>query len=229
MEQSVPVTAMSSDPVLVPGGRDVRGTLDHAADDSDETERASACVVACPPHPQHRGHRGDERLQAVSDAVTDRGVDCLRFDYGDWDDGYGECTDADNAVGWALERYERVAIFGFSFGGTVALVTAAGRPELRAAAALAPTAELNPDVNAVDALGEVGCPVQLVVADRDTTANWEPVAERARELDCLVTELSTDHFFLGQTDAVGELIGGFLDSHLQGGDLQKSGERPCPF
>ncbi|MGZ0746734.1 alpha/beta hydrolase [Haloparvum sp. AD34] len=205
---------MSSDPVLVPGGRDVRGTLDYAASESEEADRASACVVACPPHPQHRGHRGDERLRAVSDAVTDRGVDCLRFDYGDWDEGYGECTDADNAVGWALERYERVGLFGFSFGGTVALVTAAERPELRGVSALAPTAELNPDADAVDALDEIDCPVQLVVATRDTTADWEPVAERARALDCAVTELSTDHFFLGQTDEVGELVGDFLGSRL---------------
>ncbi|WP_430503929.1 dienelactone hydrolase family protein [Haloparvum sp. PAK95] len=205
---------MRSDPVLVPGGRDVRGTLDHATAESEEADRSPACVVACPPHPQHRGHRGDERLRAVSDAVTDRGVDCLRFDYGDWDEGYGECTDADNAVGWALERYERVGLFGFSFGGTVALVTAAGRPELRGVSALAPTAELNPDADAVAALDEIDCPVQLVVATRDTTADWEPVAERARALDCAVTELSTDHFFLGRTDEVGELVGDFLGSRL---------------
>ncbi|MFB6234171.1 MAG: dienelactone hydrolase family protein [Halopenitus sp.] len=211
---------MSSDPVLVPGGRDVRGTLDRAdAADADANgtggdDRSPACVVACPPHPQHRGHRGDARLQAVSDALTVRGIDCLRFDYGDWDEGYGECTDADNAVGCALERYERVGLFGFSFGGTVALVTAAGRPELRAVSALAPTAELNPDANAVEALDDVECPVQLVVATRDTTADWEAVAERARELDCAVTELSTDHFFLGQTTEVGDLVGDFLGSGL---------------
>lgn len=123
-----------SETVLIPGGRDVRATLDTAASDGggDATgngSRADAVVVACPPHPQQRGHRGDERLTAVSNALTDRGIDCLRFDYGDWDEGYGESTDADNTVGWAVERYERVGLFGFSFGGTVALVTAASRPD----------------------------------------------------------------------------------------------------
>ncbi|MFC6753781.1 alpha/beta hydrolase, partial [Halorubrum tibetense] len=118
-----------SDTVLVPGGRDVRATLDVAESEHDtDASTADAIVVACPPHPQHRGHRGDERLVAVSDALTARGIDCLRFDYGPWDEGYGECADADNAVGWALDRYDRVGLFGFSFGGTVALVTAAGRP-----------------------------------------------------------------------------------------------------
>ncbi len=106
--------------VLVPGGRDVRATLDRAGDvDSTEGVAASAdaCVVACPPHPQHRGHRGDERLRAVSAALTGGGVDCLRFDYGDWDEGYGERADARNAVAWARDRYDRVGLFGFSFGG----------------------------------------------------------------------------------------------------------------
>jgi len=80
-----------SETVLIPGGRDVRATLDTAASDGggDATgngSRADAVVVACPPHPQQRGHRGDERLTAVSNALTDRGIDCLRFDYGDWDE-----------------------------------------------------------------------------------------------------------------------------------------------
>ncbi|MFB6303693.1 MAG: alpha/beta hydrolase, partial [Haloferacaceae archaeon] len=67
-----------SEPVLVPGGRDVRATLDRTGD-------ADAAVVACPPHPQHGGHRGDERLVAVAERLTDAGVDCLRIDYGPWD------------------------------------------------------------------------------------------------------------------------------------------------
>ncbi|RDZ92988.1 alpha/beta hydrolase, partial [Haloferax sp. Atlit-6N] len=84
--------------ILVPGGRDVRATLDRArgdgADDTDDrATRSDAVVVACPPHPQHQGHRGDGRLVAVSDALTARGVDCLRFDYGAWDEGYGERAD----------------------------------------------------------------------------------------------------------------------------------------
>ena len=111
-----------TDTVLIPGGRDVRATLDIAASDGT---RSDAVVVACPPHPRHGGHRGDERLVAVGDALAARGIDCLRFDYGAYDEGYGECTDADNAIGWALKRYDRVGIFGYSFGGTVALVTAA--------------------------------------------------------------------------------------------------------
>ncbi|ELK48968.1 hypothetical protein D320_19468, partial [Haloferax sp. BAB-2207] len=54
--------------ILVPGGRDVRATLDRARgdgiDDADETGDTAdaaagrdAVVIACPPHPQQQGHR----------------------------------------------------------------------------------------------------------------------------------------------------------------------------
>ncbi|MYL67367.1 CocE/NonD family hydrolase [Halorubrum distributum] len=212
-----------SDTVLIPGGRDVRATLDTAAsdgarEDSGDASRADAVVVACPPHPQQRGHRGDERLVAVSDALTDRGVDCLRFDYGDWDEGYGETTDADEAVGWAAERYERVGLFGFSFGGTVALVAAASRPDLAGVCALAPTARLNPDVDAVAALGEVvdrGVPVRVVYATRDSTADWEPVIERAEALGVETVAFESDHFFVGRAARVGETVAEFFTPRLR--------------
>ncbi|GAA0715480.1 alpha/beta superfamily hydrolase [Halorubrum trapanicum] len=211
-----------SDTVLIPGGRDVRASLDTAASDGSEVGsgdalRADAVVVACPPHPQQRGHRGDERLTAASDALTDRGIDCLRFDYGDWDEGYGETTDADAAVGWALDRYDRVGLFGFSFGGTVALVAAASRPELAAVCALAPTARLNADVDAVAALGAVverGVPVRVLYATRDSTADWRPVVERAAELGIETVAFESDHFFVGRSGEVGEAAAAFLGARL---------------
>ncbi|WP_144921880.1 alpha/beta hydrolase [Halorubrum salsamenti] len=214
-----------SDTVLVPGGRDVRATLDTAASDggSDATgdgSRADSAVVACPPHPQHGGHRGDERLIAVSDALTDRGIDCLRFDYGDWDEGYGESTDADNAVGWAIERYERVGLFGFSFGATVALVAAASRPELAGVCALAPTARLNSDVDAVAALDDLvdlGVATRILYATRDSTADWAPVVERAEKLGIETRAFESDHFFVGRAGDVGEEAGAFFGSRLENG------------
>ncbi|MGQ4557072.1 alpha/beta hydrolase [Halobellus sp. GM3] len=122
--------------IFLPDGRDARGTLDAAAAD------ARRCVVACPPHPQHGGHRGDQRLRAVSEALNARGVDCLRFDYGAWDGGRGERTDALAGVQWARERYDRVGLFGFSFGGAVALSAGARGADVDAVSALAPPARV---------------------------------------------------------------------------------------
>jgi len=205
-----------SEPVVVPSARDVRASLDRG----DELQgSASRCVVACPPHPQQGGHRGDDRLVAISDELTAGGVDCLRFDYGDWDEGYGELGDAYAALSWASERYDRVGLAGFSFGGCISLLaaggtgvdgTAAATPDVEAVSALAPPSLLNDDLVALPAMERVDVPAQVAYGSRDEIADWEPVVERARTLDWTVTELSGDHFFVGRTDVVGEAVGRFL-------------------
>jgi hypothetical protein len=215
-----------SETLLIPGGRDVRGSLDTASESSGEpaggpSDRAASVVVACPPHPQHRGHRGDARLIAVSDALTAAGVDCLRFDYGDWDEGHGELADTRQTLRWASERYERVGLFGFSFGASLALLAAGGttptgesgsplRVDLAAVSALAPTARLAPELDAVAALDGVPCPAQVVAGERDTTVDWEPVVARATELGFAVREVSGDHFFVGQSETVAGVVSEFL-------------------
>jgi alpha/beta superfamily hydrolase len=192
-----------SDPVVVPSERDVRGTLD--TPDSDR------CVVACPPHPRMGGDRNDSRLRAVSDALE---CACLRFDYGSWDEGYGELADTRDAYRWARDRYDRVGLFGYSFGGCLALVAAArestaARPPA-SVVALSPAAELNAEVDAVDAVADIDCPIAVVYGERDTTVDAAAVAERVREHGGDVAVLSADHHFVGQTDAVAERVAGFF-------------------
>ena len=201
---------MQQDDVVVPGLRDVRGTLD--APDGG----ADAVVVACPPHPQFGGSRSDRRLRAVAEALVEQGVATLRFDYGSWDGGEGERADIDAALRWAGKRYDRVGLFGYSFGAANGLLVAAGRDDLGAVSALAP------DAKAVDALADVACPLQLVYGARDETVDWAPVVERARELNEAgreppvdVVECAADHHFVGQDGKVGEVVGEFLAAHLR--------------
>lgn len=218
---------MTDDQVLVPGGRDVRASLDTDGD-------AEACVVACPPHPRHRGHRGDTRLTAVSDALP-ASVDCLRIDYGAWDDGRGERSDVVRSVRWARDRYARVGLFGFSFGATLALLVAAGTdatggsdataPDaagdtVDAVTALAPTAQITESLDAVTALDDLQCPARIVYGTRDDTADWRPVVDRAEDLRSAgraieTIELAADHFFVGQTDTVAESVAPWLTDRLR--------------
>ncbi len=194
--------------VVLPGSRDVRGTLDQP-----DGEDVDAIVVACPPHPQQGGTRSDQRLTAVSDALGGAEVACLRFDYGEWDEGHSEQEDVKNAVEWARERYDAVGLFGFSFGATMALLAATEIEDLRAVCALAPDRGQD-DLDAVAALSEIDHPVKIFYAERDSTAEWEPVVERARELDIEVESLSADHFFLGQSEKVGERVAAFFKGQL---------------
>jgi len=191
-----------TDSFPVPGSRDVRASLD--------TRGADAVVVACPPHPQMRGDRHDSRLTAVSDALAAEGIDCLRFDYGPWDEGYGERTDAENAVAWATDEHDRAALFGFSFGGAIALLTAASTGAVGAVSALAPAARLTADLDAAAALDDVDVPVQVVYGERDDTADWRPVVDRAHGPGYAVEGLAADHFFLGQREEAAERVCSFL-------------------
>ena len=226
-----------NDAVVVPGGRDVRGSLDGPpAPGGSGGEAVESWVVACPPPPRMGGSRSDPRLGAVSDSLTERGIACLRFDYGPWDGGAGECLDALNALGWADERYDRVGAFGYSFGAAAALVaaarvaggTAGGRvasvPDAVAAvSALAPPARLTGDVDAVAATDALDPPVQVCYGERDDTVEWEPVVERARERGFQVEAFAADHHFVGQHGAVGDRVGAFFGPALGGRDGDETG------
>lgn len=192
-----------SESVVIPSDRDVRASLDRPESDT--------CVVACPPHPQMGGNRSDSRLQAVSDALS---CACLRFDYGPWDGGPGELADARDAYAWARENYERVGLFGYSFGGCLALVAAARECETDcspfAVAALSPAARITDDIDAVDAIEDITCPVGIVYGERDTTVDAESVAEAVGEHGGTVEVVSADHFYVGQTAKVAERIADLL-------------------
>ena len=196
---------MSTERLSLPGGRDVRASLD-----SDGP--ADAVVVACPPHPQHGGTRHDGRLTAVSDALPDR-IDCLRFDYGPWDEGRGERADAGNACAWAAERYDHVGCFGYSFGGGVALLTAAGAA-VDAVAALSPVARLDDGTDVAAAVADIDAPLWVGYGTRETTVDAEAVAEAARDGGGVVETFAADHFFVGQESTVAERVAGFVDGVL---------------
>jgi len=216
-----------SDVVLVPGTRDVRATLDRATASDDAAvdnsttdhattdEGASACVAACPPHPQLGGARTDRRLTATSDALADRGVDCLRFDYGDWDDGYGEREDARNALRWAADRYDAVGVYGYSFGGAIAVLAAATVDvAVRAAAVLAPASRLDDELDAAAAVEDLPCPLQVGYGERDRVADSTPLVEAAERCQQRVLAYGSDHHFVGQHEKVGADAADFLATHL---------------
>jgi len=219
-----PGEASGSRRLRLPCPREVSATLDVPADpgpvDADDGRPGpSACVVACPPHPQHGGSRSDARLRAVADALVERGVACLRFDYGPWDEGRGERRDAACALDWASERYDRVGLFGYSFGGAVALGVAADRVDsdggaLDTVAVLAPARELPDGSDAATAVGVVAVPTLVVYGERDHTVDWRPVVETARAAGHAAEGIAADHHFVGQRRRVAETVAPFLAGHL---------------
>ncbi|SDX85837.1 AcvB/VirJ family lysyl-phosphatidylglycerol hydrolase [Halobellus clavatus] len=215
--------------VLLPGARDARGTLDSAGDADAVADPASSseCVVACPPHPQHGGSRTDRRLAAVSDALGEHGVDCLRFDYGAWDRGRGERQDATAAVRWARDRYDSVALFGYSFGAGVALAAAARGAVVDAVAAVAPPGRLGGEEGAVAESASMAESVQTDIpaaleaippavrvgvfyGTRDDVVDVDEVVAAARADGRTVTEFDAGHRFVGRETAVASAVVAFL-------------------
>ena len=186
-----------SDPVSIPGGRDVRATLDGPRD-------AGRLVVACPPDPRAGGSRTDARLRAVSDALTARGLACLRLDYGPWAEGRGEVTDAEGAVAWADDRAASVALVGYSFGAAVALVAALDA-DVAGVSAVAPPAS-TASLDAADAVSRLSCPGQVVAADRDGRVDSGPVVAAARDRGWPVASLPTGHGFAARTAEMAEAV-----------------------
>lgn len=147
----------------------------------------------------------------MSDALGERGIACLRFDYGEWDEGHGECEDTRNAIRWAADEFDSVGVFGYSFGGAMALLAAATVEEpLVGVSALAPAAGLGGDLDPVGALAELDCPLQVIYGTRDSTAAWRPVVEAARGRAASVEELSADHFFLGKHGRIAGTVADFF-------------------
>ena len=198
-----------TDSLRIPGPRDVRATLD-ATD-------AESVVVACPPHPQMSGDRHDSRLRAVSDALAEHSIACLRFDYGPWDEGRAEVTDCASTLAWARENFETVGLFGYSFGGAVALRAAASESEDGTPPAtlsvLAPAGTLAGE-SVADAVDALGCPLQVVYGERDGTVDSTTVTKRARKLGQVVEAVPADHFFAGQKRGIAETIATFLAESL---------------
>ncbi|MEF8826846.1 MAG: CocE/NonD family hydrolase [Halapricum sp.] len=194
-----------ADRVPIQGGRDVRAVR-------DGPETAGSIVVACPPHPQLGGSRSDPRVTAVADALGEQSIATLRFDYGPWDEGHGEVSDAVAACRWARERYDRVGLFGYSFGGGVAILAAPeGGPD--ALSVLAPAATIGDrDVGA--AVADVDVPLQVLAGERDETVEWQRVLESARERGATVDRVGGDHFFAGQRDRFAETVASWLASEL---------------
>ena len=204
-----------SQPVIRPGSRDLRGSINRVtAQGSHSTPEGGThtVIIACPPHPLYGGSRHDKRLQIVSDAALRQGIDCFRFDYGPWQGGYEAVEDARTAVQWADNRYEHIVLFGYSFGGAIALLAASNPPcDVHGVSVLAPVAQVTDNVAVVPALSNIRTPIQVICGRTDTTVDWEPIAEKVDQLGCDVVRLSTDHSFIGYHDQVADTTTQFFD------------------
>ena len=180
---------------------------------------SSHVAVICHPHPVYGGTMTNKVVHMLAKAFNELGVPAIRFNYrgvgasaGVYDEGRGETLDTLAVVHWAQARWPQARIWlgGFSFGGAVALRTAAQIQPARLVT-VAPAIQ-RVDVTRVQL---PQCPWLVVQGDADELVNAQEVQAWAQSLTPppdFVLLSGVDHFFHGRLnelrDAVVRWIGG---------------------
>lgn len=186
-------------------------------------------VPICHPHPQYGGSMHNNVVEAVADALTQRGIAALRFNFrgvggstGAFDNGAGEARDVLAALAWLAEQPEvdrdRVGLAGYSFGAAVATaVMIHGEPAVpvRALALVAPPVRSE----RLPQWGDVPCDLLVTVGDDDWVAPEEVVrglvADLRRPVSLHVVD-GADHTWLGFEHDLQAIVGPFFATKLLG-------------
>lgn len=183
-----------------------------------------AALVFCHPHPQMGGTMNAPLLDAVTAVLVDADWAVVRFNFrgigaseGTSGIGHEELKDADAAVDEALRRFPDIplAIAGWSFGGAVAVKTAAQRSELKACVAIAPAVKEKPGITAgLPPAGEVtlSLPTHFIVGVNDDLVDPDDCEEwaHAAGATCEVMR-GANHFFWAKYDQLSAEVLRFLD------------------
>jgi alpha/beta superfamily hydrolase len=199
----------------------------------DAPPQPTGALVLCHPHPSMGGTMNAPLLLALRDALVPRGWAVLRFNFrgiggseGSPGTGEDEVGDAEGAVVEARRRVPTVpvAIGGWSFGGAVAVRAAERDDSLAGCAAIAPAVRTRPGVTVglppADQL-DLGVPLLFVCGANDRVVAPEDCKRWIDDVPAgLYVEIgAANHFFWGRYEALGAVVGDWLDGLVrpQGG------------
>lgn len=184
-----------------------------------EAERYAAAIV-CHPHPLYGGTMGNSVVVAIVQALVERGVAALRFNFrgvgrsqGRYDGGAGETDDARGALAFLRAQGgvdpRRLYVVGYSFGAWVGLRCADEAP-LAGVVAVAPPLLALPHEGL---LRDFSAPVCFILADDDQFCSPEKLQAFVATLSAPVQMhviRDADHFLWGHEQEVGELVARFI-------------------
>jgi uncharacterized protein len=173
----------------------------------------SRIAVICHPHPVYGGTMTNKVVHMLAKAFNELGVPAIRFNYrgvgassGAYDEGRGETLDALAVVRWAQERFPQAQLWlgGFSFGGAIALRTAAQTQPAR-------LVTVAPAIQRVDVtrVPMPRCPWLIVQGDNDELVNAQEVQAWAQSLNPapeFVLLAGVDHFFHGRLNELRDVV-----------------------
>lgn len=187
-------------------------------------------LVFCHPHSLYNGSMDDGRLRAISSAAVPEGFNSLRFNFrgvgksqGHFGQGLGEIQDTIAAVQFLRDHphvdESRVAIVGYSFGGSIALAAAIDADP--AALVVISAALRAPDVApflVVDTLRYIRCPTYILHGREDNiipSANAEGIHAQLQVREKYLRIIrGADHFWRNRLDNIISKILAFLKEKL---------------
>ncbi|MCA1709319.1 MAG: alpha/beta fold hydrolase [Actinobacteria bacterium] len=185
-----------------------------------------AALVLCHPHPKMGGTMNAPLLVELGAEMNRRGWAVLRFNFrgigsseGVSGTGVDEVADARGAIEEVKTTYDvPIGIAGWSFGGAVALRTAAERVDLVGVAGIAPAIKGKAGITAgLPNPGELSLdlPVMIVVGSNDDLVDPRDARDWADAIGGrFLLMKGANHFFWGKYEALDQAIGGFFDSVL---------------
>ncbi len=179
-----------------------------------------ARVVLCHPHPQYGGTMRSIVISALFDALPRLDIACLRFNFrgvegsdGEHGGGRDEPLDVLAALDAACDvpsaRRVPVVLIGWSFGADMAL--SVGDDRLAAWVGIAPPLRFRAFADYEDVADDARPKLLVLAAHDEFRAPAEIEAEVASWANTRVEVIAgASHFFVGRTDKVVELTGGFV-------------------
>ena len=180
---------------------------------------ARATAVLCHPHPKYGGTMRSIVISALFEALPERAVACLRFNFRGVEDSEGSYTEGRDEpldVAAALDAAKEaaadgpLALIGWSFGADIAL--GIDDPRIAGWVGIAPPLRFRPE-RAYDAVGKDPRPKLLVLAANDEFRSPAEIeaATSAWTSTRIETVPGASHFFVGRTERVVTLVGDFVD------------------
>ncbi len=188
-------------------------------------------LVLCHPHPLYGGAMDDSRLITIQNAAVRRSFNTLRFNYrgigksqGKFGQGIGEIQDTIKAFRFLRNHSHvdesRVALLGYSFGGSIAIAAAMDASPAALITISAPIRPSDSDPDLItEAIRYVPCPSYIIHGRDDDVVNYVEAEAIYAQLQVKEKYLrlikGANHFWTRRLSYIIQMILAFLRDKLQ--------------